>query len=168
VYNAVAGALEAALADAADDGPAVQLLAVATAYRDWAVANPDQFQLVYGNPVPGYRRPPGGPATEAEHRACAVLLTLVRAAWPTPQADERHDWNEFKPAFAAAVRASFPSLPPAATAVALRLWGRMHGLVSLEVYGHLDTQVTDPARLYHQEILDLARSLGLGPATRDG
>jgi AcrR family transcriptional regulator len=165
VYNGVADALEAALTGAASDGPAAQVLAVAAAYRDWAVASPAQFQLVYGNPVPGYRRPPGGPATEAEHRACFVLLTLVSAAWPTPQAREPHDWNEFRPAFAAAVRAGFPGLPPAAVAVALRLWGHMHGLVALEVYGHLDSQVVDPAELYYQEMLDLARSLG--PASRD-
>jgi hypothetical protein len=45
----------------------------------------------------------------------------------------------------------------------------MHGLVALEAYGHLDTQVTNPARLYHQEMLDLARSLGLGsPTSQDG
>jgi AcrR family transcriptional regulator len=161
VYNSVAGLLETAQASAAGQGPAAQLLAVAATYRDWAVTSPDQFQLVYGNPVPGYRRPPDGPAAEAEHRACAVLLRLVSAAWPTPQAAEEHDWNEFKPGFTAAVRAAFPHLPPAAAAVALRLWGRMHGLVALEVYGHLDTQIADPARLYRQEMLDLARTLGL-------
>jgi AcrR family transcriptional regulator len=165
VYNQVADMLETVLAGAAEQQPAAQVLAVATAYRDWAVANPDQFQLIYGNPVPGYRRPPDSPAVAAEHRACTVLLTLVRAAWPTPQAAEPHDWNEFKPGFAAAVRASFPALPPAAAALALRLWGRMHGLVALEAYGHLDSQVTDPAQLYHQEMLDLARSLGLSSPT---
>ena len=168
VYNQVAATLETALAGAAGQGPAGQILAVATAYRDWAVADPDQFQLVYGNPVPGYRRLPDGPAAAAEHRACTVLLTLVSAAWPTPQAAEPHDWNEFKPGFAAAVRASFPALPPAAVVLALRLWGHMHGLVALEVYGHLDTQVTDPAQLYHQEMLDLARSLGLGSPAPQG
>jgi AcrR family transcriptional regulator len=168
VYNQVAGALETALAGAAEQGPAAQVLAVATAYRDWAVASPDQFQLVYGNPVPGYRRPPDGPAAAAEHRACAVLLTLVSAAWPAPHATEPHDWDKFKPRFAAAVRATFPDLPPAAAALALRLWGRMHGLVALEVYGHLDTQVTDPAQLYHQDMLDLARSLGLGSPAPPG
>jgi hypothetical protein len=38
----------------------------------------------------------------------------------------------------------------------------MHGLVALEVYGHLDTQVTECAQLYHQDMLDLVASLGLG------
>lgn len=41
------------------------------------------------------------------------------------------------------------------------IWGRMQGLISLEVYGHLHLQTGDPAKLYHAELLDLIRSLGL-------
>ncbi|GEC03765.1 hypothetical protein SSP24_14200 [Streptomyces spinoverrucosus] len=40
-------------------------------------------------------------------------------------------------------RESFPELPPAAVALCLRLWSRMHGLLILEIYGHLRHQVTD-------------------------
>jgi hypothetical protein len=39
----------------------------------------------------------------------------------------------------------------------------MHGLVSLEVYGHLRPQVTDPAKLYRAELLDMITTLGLTP-----
>jgi hypothetical protein len=39
----------------------------------------------------------------------------------------------------------------------------MHGLVSLEVYGHLRAQTRDPAKLYRSEIIDLIRSLMLAP-----
>ncbi|MEV0252408.1 TetR-like C-terminal domain-containing protein [Nocardia sp. NPDC050712] len=52
-------------------------------------------------------------------------------------------------------------MPPAALALALRMWGRMHGLVALEIYGHLRPQSQDPAGLFHLEMLDLVRSLGL-------
>ncbi|WP_433445465.1 TetR-like C-terminal domain-containing protein [Nonomuraea sp. CA-141351] len=52
-------------------------------------------------------------------------------------------------------------MPPAAVALAMRMWGRLHGLISLEVYGHLGTQTSDPAKLYHAELLYLLRSLGL-------
>jgi hypothetical protein len=40
----------------------------------------------------------------------------------------------------------------------------MHGLVALEVYGHLWPQVNDPARLYRSELLDLTATLGLTSA----
>lgn len=39
----------------------------------------------------------------------------------------------------------------------------MHGLISLEVFGHLGPQTGDPAKLYHAELLDLVRSLNLTP-----
>ncbi|WP_368857597.1 TetR-like C-terminal domain-containing protein [Streptomyces sp. GbtcB7] len=54
-----------------------------------------------------------------------------------------------------------PPLPPAGLALALRLWGRMHGLVALEVYGHLGPRSLRPDGLYHAEIRGLIRSLRL-------
>ncbi|OPG14785.1 TetR-like C-terminal domain-containing protein [Microbispora sp. GKU 823] len=59
------------------------------------------------------------------------------------------------------VREKFPDLPPAAVALALRVWGRMHGLVALEIYGHLRTLTNEPAAVYRDEMTDLIRSLGL-------
>ncbi|MGW1502456.1 TetR-like C-terminal domain-containing protein [Streptomyces mirabilis] len=50
--------------------------------RDWSLANPQGFRLIYGDPVPGYRTPEGGPAPEAAKRACLGLTGLAAAAWP--------------------------------------------------------------------------------------
>ncbi|MBT2387983.1 WHG domain-containing protein [Streptomyces sp. ISL-1] len=163
VYNALAGTLEAARDSRPHDDPAAQILAYGQAYRDWAVANPEEFRLVYGDPVPDYQPPEGGVAAEAEHRACAVLTGIVAAAWPKAQhlhIGSDHTWSDFDPGFAGLIRESFPDLPPAAVALSLRVWGRMHGLVSLEVYGHLRPQVSDPAKLYRAEMMDLSKSLG--------
>ena len=55
------------------------------------------------------------------------------------------------------------ALPPAAVALHLRIWGRVHGPVALEVYGHLRPLVADAARLYRDELLDIIGSLGLPP-----
>jgi len=44
----------------------------------------------------------------------------------------------------------------------------MHGLVALEIDGHIHPVAGDPAALHHAEMLDLVRSLGLthvGPMT---
>ena len=57
--------------DLADDDPggrsrlwrpayADRLLAC-LAYREWAIAHPVDFQLIYGNPIPGYVRRPRSP-----------------------------------------------------------------------------------------------------------
>lgn len=163
VYNSLAQALEEAVA-AAPEGPVGQVMAYGQAYRSWAVANPQEFRLVYGDPAPDYQVPACGPAAEAEHRACTALTGVVVTAWPWAQrlhADERYDWDDYDPEFIRTVRSAFPDLHPAAVALAMRLWGRLHGLVSLEIYGHLRPQVQDPARLYHAELVDLTHLLGL-------
>lgn len=59
------------------------------------------------------------------------------------------------------MRPAFPDLPPAAVALALRIWGHLHGLVSLEVYGHLRTQTVSPDKLFRDELAHLVRALGI-------
>ncbi len=59
------------------------------------------------------------------------------------------------------MRPAFPDLPPAAVALALRIWGHLHGLVSLEVYGHMRNQTTSPEKLFREELAQLIQALGI-------
>jgi AcrR family transcriptional regulator len=148
-------------AEGAED-PTGRILAWGEAFRVWSLANPQGFRLIYGDPIPGYQAPDSGPSVEAELRACTGLTGLIAAIWPSA-ADRpsrvKHRWVDFDPELVAAARADFPELPPAAIALALRVWARMHGLVSLEVYGHLAGQTREPAKLYRAELLDLIAEL---------
>ncbi|WP_406297805.1 TetR/AcrR family transcriptional regulator [Embleya sp. NBC_00888] len=169
IYLSLVEAAEAARDRVPVEDAAGRMLAWARAFREWSLANPEGFRLIYGDPVPGYQAPVGGAASEAGHRACAGLTGLVAAAWPSAEAlqsEDRYDWPDFDPTLVGLVRAEFPDLPPTAVALALRVWGRLHGLVSLEIYGHLRGQTTDPGRIYRTEIHDLIRSLGLTPPPR--
>ncbi|MFI6165993.1 TetR/AcrR family transcriptional regulator [Nocardia sp. NPDC051052] len=164
VYTALVDQVEAARDAISVEDPAGRIVAWGEAVRDWAIAHPAEFRLIYGDPVPGYQPPPGGPAVAAEMRACTGLVGLTAAAWPHAESHQTigdTTWSEFDADLVAHVRAVFPELPPAALGLALRMWGRMHGLVALEVYGHLIPQSRDPAKLFHTEMLDLVRSLGL-------
>ncbi|MFI9511002.1 TetR/AcrR family transcriptional regulator [Nocardia sp. NPDC052566] len=164
VYTGLLDEVEAARDALPAADAAGRIIAWGSTVRRWAVANPAGFRLIYGDPVLGYQPPQGGPAAEAGMRACTGLVELVAAAWPHAQrlqAGDEVDWADFDADLAAHVRAEFPSLPPSGLALALRMWGRMHGLIALEVYGHLIPQSQDPAKLYHAEMLDLVRSLGL-------
>jgi AcrR family transcriptional regulator len=163
MYTSLVDVTEAARDVHPDDAPAARLQAWGEAFRAWSVANPAGFRLVYGDPVHGYKAPEGGAAPEAASRACAGLTGLVAAAWPLKHQgpEDEYTWGDFDPGLADLIRTEFPELPPGAIALALRVWGRMHGLVALEVYGHLSAQTKDPARLYRSELRDLARSLGL-------
>ncbi|GAA5075728.1 TetR/AcrR family transcriptional regulator [Nocardia iowensis] len=164
VYTALVDRLEAARDAIPADDPAGRIVAWGEGVRDWAVTHPAEFRLIYGDPVPGYQPPPGGPATAAELRACTGLVGLAAAAWPyaeKSQSSSGTTWSDFDVGLVEHVRADFPDLPPSALGLALRMWGRMHGLIALEVYGHLVPQSRDPAKLFRIEMLDLVRSLGL-------
>ncbi|MEZ0113610.1 AcrR family transcriptional regulator [Catenulispora sp. EB89] len=166
LYTAFVDGAEAARDARPAADAAGRILAWAEAFRQWALTNPAGFRLVYGDPVPGYQAPAEGAAVEAERRACLGLTGLVAGAWPSAeglQADAAYQWSDFDPTLVATVRDQFPELPPDAVALALRVWGRLHGLVSLEIYGHLRYQTPDPGKVYRSEICDLVRSLGLTP-----
>ncbi|MGV9386436.1 TetR/AcrR family transcriptional regulator [Nonomuraea sp. NPDC003707] len=164
-YASLADVMEAASGSAPVSDPVRRILAVTEAYRQWAITHPEEFRLIYGDTVAGYQAPEDGPIQEAEERACAVLLTLVEMGWPVadhPEA-EPYGWPDFGVAYSTRVRELFPDLPPAAVALALRTWGRMHGLVALEINGHLRLQIEDPGKLFRAEMLDLTRMLGVSP-----
>ncbi|GHF69176.1 hypothetical protein GCM10010218_58190 [Streptomyces mashuensis] len=47
-------------------------------------------------------------------------------------------------------------------ALALPIWGHLHGLVTLEIHGHLRAQTLSPDKLSAAELAQMVRSLGLG------
>ncbi|WP_327287757.1 TetR/AcrR family transcriptional regulator [Streptomyces sp. NBC_01198] len=164
VYSSAVQAAESARDSVSESDPGARIMAWAGAMRAWALANPEGFRLIYGDPVPGYQPPEDGPGKAAELRACTGLVGLVAAAWPsacTQHPADHYEWADFDPGLVAHVREDFAALPPMALAVTLRVWGRMHGLMALEIYGHLRTLIHDPATVYRDEMRDLIASLGL-------
>jgi len=128
---------------AADDG--ADLAALAHTLRDWALADPHRYLLIYGTPVPGYHAPDD--ITEIAAEIMAVLLD-ASAAVPsdgtaTPldaHLAEHRRWAGEHPA------------PPAVLRRALAFWTRLHGVLSLELAGHFGGMGIDPAQLFAAEV----------------
>src|ERR1039457_7177157 len=78
-YDAIGMAAEKADAAWPPDDHAGRWLAVCRAIRDWALAHPHEYALVYGSPVPGYQAPQQtiGPAA----RAATVFGKIISDAW---------------------------------------------------------------------------------------
>ena len=66
------------------DDPVARLVAACLAYRDWGLAEPHQFALVFGAPVPGYAAPEDGPTQEAGARFGSTFLTMFAAVGAAP------------------------------------------------------------------------------------
>lgn len=161
-YDAYADHLEVALAAAPAD-PTARLRAVALAYREWAVANPNAFGLVFGDPVPGYHAPPDGPTVEAMSRLGRALADPLLAAHATGQLEVPPTLEVPELASPLAPMAQLGgALPSAVYALLLTTWGRLHGQVSLEVFGHHTWLFPDGCEpLYRAEVETLLVQLGL-------
>nr|WP_277348509.1 TetR/AcrR family transcriptional regulator [Planctomonas sp. JC2975] len=166
VSTDLADVLDASWARTKRSSPAGRIRAWANAFRAWSLENREGFRLVFGDPIPGYKAPEGGPAPDAIRRICLGLTGLAALAWPyaAPGADTgTFRWSDFDPLLCDEVRTAFPELPPAALALALRIRSRLHGLVTLEVYGHLQGVTPAPEKLFDADVADLLNTLRLGP-----
>ncbi|MEU9115798.1 TetR/AcrR family transcriptional regulator [Streptomyces sp. NPDC048483] len=165
ISTSLADALEGARDAVPATDPGGRLLAWGQALREWALANPAGFRLIYGDPIPGYQPPAEGPAEQSARRICGGLNQLVAQACPLAEASTAStsataaDWSDFPPGYVAKVRGEVPELSPAMAALALRVWGRMHGLVTLEMFGHLSAVSHDPAGLFEAEMRDVVRGV---------
>jgi AcrR family transcriptional regulator len=135
-----------------------RLTAVALAYRAWAVAHPNEFGLLFGDPIPGYEAPTDGPTVDAMRR--------VGRALATPIIEARHVGRlRIHPALEAPGLTArmapmgelAADLPGAVAALLLLTWGRLHGQVSLEVFGHHQWLFPDGCELLYRA--EVERSL---------
>jgi AcrR family transcriptional regulator len=147
-YDELAAAMGAALEDHRRRRPPARLRAVATAYRAWALAHPNLYRLLFGEPVAS-----GVTAPEvlvpASHRAMVVLLDALAGLGADP--------GTVSPPLREQLRrwAGERDTPPAsagALVAALRAWTRLHGVVSLELQGAFASMGLDGAELYAAEV----------------
>jgi AcrR family transcriptional regulator len=162
-YNAVGAAVERAEAAPARDDHMTRWLAACHAVRDWALAHPHEYALLYGSPVPGYRAPQDTIAPAA--RYAVVLGRIVSDAhragvldppggYPPPPAPLAAD--------AAAIRRIvLPDVPDAVVARAITAWPGLFGAVSFELFGQYNNVITDPAATFDYAMRGLGRFIGL-------
>jgi AcrR family transcriptional regulator len=140
-YGALGAHVATARDSVAEDDLAGRWVAAATAYRDWAKSEPQQFALILGLPVPGYVAPQEGPTTEAAKDAMAQLADLfVRAANLGRLGPPL--LNEVSPDMVRCAHDKHPELdgivPPESFQAMIHAWATLHGITSLDAYGHLD------------------------------
>lgn len=150
-HDDLADAVEAAYDEHRAAGQEDHVLAVARAYRAWAVANPTRFGLAYGMPMANYAAPPEGPTTVGPRRMAALFAEAMFHGWSVEEL-ESVTLTGVAPGLYPALQSTpgpASALPPAAAAWLIVAWGRMHGMVTLEVFGHLDwTGAAAPEALF--------------------
>ncbi|WP_433214767.1 TetR/AcrR family transcriptional regulator [Dactylosporangium sp. CS-047395] len=161
-YNDLGGCAEKAVASVPPETPTLRWLALAGAIRDWAVARPHEYALLYGSPVPGYQAPedtvPAG--TRAVTAAGAILQGAFLAGAldenddPLPPPGSIEDLKRVQAVIA-------PDVPLNVLARGLSAWVALFGSVSFEIFGQLRNTITAPAEFFEHQMRAQARYIGL-------
>jgi len=172
-YNAIGAAVEKAEGACRRDDHAGRWLAACRAVREWGLAHPHEYALVYGSPVPGYRAPEQtiGPAA----RIAVVLGKVISDAhasgavgppgsgpagsgqpgiWPPPPGSFAPDAVRLRESVLAAV-------PDDIAARSLAAWASVFGMVSFELFGQFENVITDRAGFFDHAARCLGRMIGL-------
>jgi AcrR family transcriptional regulator len=167
------------------EDPAAQIVAASTAFRAWALGNPAEFRMVLASPPPA----PGSQPLEAQpHRPSFPPMSAAdckdgsqifidffgevffrlwqQRRFPVPSPDQ------LEPAVVARWRESADS-PKSGLLELLGddgigvlwlfelAWARLYGSVTLEVFGHLDPELSESGALFRAMLLEIGTSLGL-------
>lgn len=136
-FDSLADSLEQAVRELKGD-PARELHEVGLAYRRWALSYPQRYQLIFGPPLPGYRLP-RKKVLRSSARAMAALVKVIKGLLNVGSFEERlipkskiGDPAYYKRLQSLGVEADSTSLT-----IAVLIWGRLHGIVSLELTGNM-------------------------------
>jgi len=153
-YRAFADSLEMVSKAHADLSPRERLLETLLTYREWALAHPIDYQLIYGNPVPGYTTPTKITAVEAWRSFKVILELLVEAA----REGKLKNTLIADPAFEITLPVGLkipdfePDIPTEAIYVCVVGWTRIHGLITLEMFHHLNMIGGDIGAYFRHEV----------------
>ena len=120
------------------DDPREKLEAIGLAYRNWAHAYPQRYQLIFGAPIAGYKAPAEKvfPSSARSISALFSVVEEIRAAGKL-SADSVPRVNEAYRVYYDQWRTYVGEVNPLSLFVAMIIWARVHGIVSLEIQGNL-------------------------------
>lgn len=161
-YDTLGAAAEETEAAAPRADLRARLHAVCGAVRDWALAHPHEYALVYGSPVPGYAAPEAtmGPAS----RVGVLLSRIVVDGLAAGVVDPGTGGADATLTPGAVESVGLPAGPDtSAAARAVQVWTALFGLVSFELFGQTHNVVERHEEFFRGAVERLGDLLGLPP-----
>jgi AcrR family transcriptional regulator len=158
-YTSLAETAEAADARVRRSDPLGRWLAVTGAVRGWAVAQPHEYALIYGSPVPGYSAPQD--TIDPASRLPLLLLDIAAGAAPDAVAAPRGVPRQVRSDLTDLRRSAALELDDPTLLRALGAYAELIGLINLELFGHLHNVITDGEAHFTVQMRRLGDELGL-------
>ena len=160
-YNALGDATDAAESEIPRRNLRGRWLAIAHGARDWALAHPQEWSLIYGSPVPGYVAPADtiGPASRTTSLLIRILADLeAQGGVAQPQKVGRLVREALAP-----IRLAIPeSVPDDLVVRGLMAWTELLGTISLEINGQFHNVIGDMDEYFDHVMRRMAGVLELG------
>ncbi|MBL1079274.1 TetR/AcrR family transcriptional regulator [Nocardia sp. 2] len=155
-YDAYAAAMTEAQHAAGAD-PAARWRAGCEAARRWALANPSEFALIAGTPIPGYHARP-----EETGPAAGRLMQAIAQPYFDAVADGTADPTAtLIPELAAGPLLGGDAWPASPVpGILITAWASIQGFITGETFGSIAQLTADPAELYQAHIRTVMRGMG--------
>jgi len=130
----------------------LQLITLGLAYREWAVAFPERYQLIFGTPIAGYHAPLAE-ILPAAARSLSVLVGVLAAAGEAGRLSQQNP-VPLTPALQSMLKAGreLYQVREEALYQAIAVWSRVHGLVSLEIGHQFPEFISDAGEIFRREV----------------
>jgi len=139
-YNALGDAVESASVPDRDDLRG-RWLATGHAIRNWALANPAEYALLFGSPVPGYAAPQDTVVAAARTPTALVRILADGYAAGLLTADAGDFGADVRADLARVRDVVAPGLPEALLMRGMAGWMHLFGAVSFELFGQLNNVI---------------------------
>ncbi len=151
-FDSFADALEAAVQAIPTESPRARLFAAGKAYRRWATENPQAYILMFGTPVPGYVKKDEDQAETG--RGFGILVQCIEDVLREPGGGGHEPLRVLPGSLSARLALvaahEVPVRSPELIALAISTWCRIHGVVSLEIYGLLPAFLADQTEAFFE------------------
>jgi AcrR family transcriptional regulator len=161
-YNSLGEAAEAAEAPVVRADLLARYRAVSQGVRRWALANPHEYALIYGSPVPGYAAPED---TIVPASRPTVVLASILADGVANGVLRVRPGELLAPRMQAEIgrltEQICPGVPAQILARGMIAWTELFGAVSFELFGRLTNVIEDRQSWFDQQVDAMARLVGL-------
>jgi AcrR family transcriptional regulator len=133
------------------------------ATRNWANANPPEYALLYGSPVPGYTAPPDtvGPASRVVQRLALIMRDAHAAGELAAPPHQRLPRPLRADLTALVALPEFGGTSVAIVARGMTAWTLLFGLISFELFGRLTNGIHDYEAYFEHQWRGIAGFVGL-------
>ena len=158
-YDSLGDHVEAQIESTGGQPAAARWIDAASAIRNWALAHPHDYALIYGTPIRGYAAPDD--TVTSGTRVSRALARIV------------HDADRFEPTESPAIAADLAEslaalraeldldIDDATMLALLTAWTQLFGLLTFELFGQTRNLVADDEALFRAAAAAMAASMGL-------